>query len=166
MEERGQIERASRRMSLCHKCVASKFKQKSAYKVLKLSHTTTNNMPCYTQRAETLNRPIRGPNRADWQLIQPITKPTQVVKLLWWGRNTAVTNQSHNWQPSWPIKKQTAFIFLTSSSSPPLLWGEGSEEIKQYDSSSLLQIRRSLFTDRHEQQPTGFWCYRSVCSRH
>lgn len=75
-------------------------------------------MPCYTQRAETLNRPIRGPNRADWQLIQPITKPTQDVKLLWWGRNTAVTNQSHNWQPSWPIKKQTAF---TSSLPPPLL---------------------------------------------
>lgn len=156
MEERGQIERGSRRMSLCHRCVASKFKQKSAYKVLKLSHTTTNNMPCYTQRAENTQpanqRAEQGRLTADSANHKADT-----------GCKTALMRTKHSSHK--PITQLTAklanqeadsFHFLTSSSSPPLLRGEGSEEIKQYDSSSLLQIRRSLFTDRHEQQPTGF----------
>lgn len=100
---------------------------------------------------KTLDLPIRGLSRADWQLIQPIRKLTEVIKLLWAeqrGGNTTVTNQSHNWQPSWPIKKPLIHFphFLSLPPPHPKRGGgsEGGEEKMKlfFSAKNMLQPRR------------------------
>lgn len=115
---------------------------------------------------KTLDLPIRGLSRADWQLIQPIRKLTEVIKLLWAeqrGGNTTVTNQSHNWQPSWPITKPLIHFphFLSLPPPHPKRGEVAREERKKWNSSSLLKTccSRGVFTEqlhRHKQQLTGF----------
>lgn len=108
--------------------------------VLKNNHTATTNV------SWTLNLPIRGLNRADWQLIQPIRKLTQVTKL----SSEDETLQS---QTNYTTDSQAGqSTFLTSF--PCLLSSEGEGSEEKY-SSSLLQTRGSR---RHKQQPAGVWC--------